>query len=107
VKKLLSQEETMVPALFHNLRRALMPFMDEGIYTDIKRVCSDIEERSQKRVKHSQEKNEDDDPDSGSRNIKRPRVHHLAPTTATKTDGSEGVRSTCQDGYCVPCYELA
>jgi hypothetical protein len=56
-------------------------------------------------VKHSQEKNEDDDPDSGSRNIKRPRVQDLAPTTAT--DGSEGVRSACQDGYCVPCYELA
>jgi hypothetical protein len=62
---------------------------------------------AQKRVKHSQEKNEDDDPDSGSRNIKRPRVQDLAPTTATETDGSEGVRSTCQDGYCVPCYELA
>lgn len=43
VKKLLLQEETMVPALFPNLRKALIPLMDEKTYPLLKTAREEIE----------------------------------------------------------------
>jgi hypothetical protein len=132
VKKLLSQEETMVPALFSNLRKALLPFMDENIYSEMKTVCSKIEERSK-----SSRSRQYQTPTSGTSDQKRSNKIPSGELTATddivvmetKTEGlqmddrvedtardeeGEGEEETerkessrCEDGYCIPCYELA
>lgn len=47
MKKLLLQEEAMVPALFFNMKRALMPLLHEETYKYINKVADDIEKRSQ------------------------------------------------------------
>ncbi len=36
----MAQEEVLVPALFHNLRRALLPLMDNDIYGYLSTVYS-------------------------------------------------------------------
>jgi hypothetical protein len=91
-----------------------MPFMDEGLYTDIKRVCSEIEERSHKRERYSRE----EDGEGSGNCSKRSRVQGLVQTVTEEGDEDKdtsgaggsvraGAGSKCQDGYCVPCYELA
>lgn len=42
VKQLLAQEESMVPALFFNLRRALLPLMDDSSYDAMAKVAERI-----------------------------------------------------------------
>jgi hypothetical protein len=40
VKKMLSKEESLFPKMYHNLRRGLVPLMDDAIYDIMKvRVC--------------------------------------------------------------------
>ena len=48
MKSLLAQEESMVPALFSNLRRSLTPLMDTTIYETIHGVMQMIEEKNPK-----------------------------------------------------------
>ena len=42
VKRLLAQEEVMVPALFSNLKHSLLPLMDDAIYESMSRVTDKI-----------------------------------------------------------------
>lgn len=55
MKKLLSQEEAMVPDLFCNLKHALLPLMDDRIYGTMQDVLKAIDDRdlSKKRPNHS------------------------------------------------------
>lgn len=46
VKQVLSQEESMVPNLFSNLRKALLPLMHDDTYKVIERVSNDIEAKN-------------------------------------------------------------
>lgn len=43
IKALLAQEESMVPALFNNLRRALIPLMHTDTYIAMQSVAAKIE----------------------------------------------------------------
>jgi tRNA(Ile)-lysidine synthase TilS/MesJ len=43
IKKLLAQEEAMVPALFYNLRRAFLPLMHEDTYVAMEKVSQMVE----------------------------------------------------------------
>ena len=36
IKKMLSKEESLMPKMYSNIRRALMPLMDDQIYTYMK-----------------------------------------------------------------------
>ena len=46
VKKLLKKEETLFPEVFGNIRRAIMPIMDEGIYAHLRQVAKDAKGRN-------------------------------------------------------------
>jgi tRNA(Ile)-lysidine synthase TilS/MesJ len=120
VKKLLSQEETMVPALFHNLRKALLPFMDENIYSEMKSVCSKIEERS--KSSRSRQQQTPGAPGEQKRNKTSSAIAVAKGSKGVGEEDGEGEGEEddtevkedsesqslgCQDGYCVPCYELA
>ena len=43
MKRLLSQEESMVPSLFSNFRRALLPLMHQDMYSTMARITHEIE----------------------------------------------------------------
>lgn len=43
MKQLLSQEEAMVPALFYNMKRALLPLMHSDTYETMKRITQIID----------------------------------------------------------------
>jgi tRNA(Ile)-lysidine synthase TilS/MesJ len=49
VKQLLSQEESMVPGLFSNMRKALLPLMHEDSYQVMDRIAQDIEAKTGKK----------------------------------------------------------
>lgn len=46
MKKLMAQEETMVPNLFYNLKRALMPLLHDDTYVAMAAVTTAIEENN-------------------------------------------------------------
>lgn len=46
MKKLMAQEETMVPNLFYNLKRALMPLLHDDTYVAMAAVTAAIEENA-------------------------------------------------------------
>lgn len=43
MKQLLSQEEAMVPALFYNMKRALLPLMDAETYETMRRITDRLD----------------------------------------------------------------
>ena len=45
IKKLLKQEEAMVPALFHNLKKAFLPLMADETYVSMDKIVREIEVR--------------------------------------------------------------
>ena len=45
MKKLLVQEEAMIPALFYNLKRALLPLLDDSTYVTMQSVSAAAEAR--------------------------------------------------------------
>ncbi len=44
MKKLMEQEESMVPALFYNLKKALLPLLHDDFYEATKRIVDGVEE---------------------------------------------------------------
>ena len=109
VKKLLSQEEAMIPALFSNLRKALVPFMASETYPAMEDVYAKVEERAQ----HSFDNRKRATSGGGKRDVTE---ISTATAAADDADGSSSVvkkkrgdndQAPCTDAYCVPCYELA
>jgi len=112
VKQLLAQEESMVPGLFFNMRKALLPLMVDETYVAFRKVTQMVEERAKappgrsnrggkgKRIGHEQEgaaagsQAEDNLPES-----KKPKI-------GVEAQGPAGDDASCADGYCAPCYEL-
>jgi tRNA(Ile)-lysidine synthase TilS/MesJ len=116
MKKLLSQEEIMIPSLFQNMRRALTPLMHGDTYKVMHKVVEDIEalNASKSNGKVRKQKRSDDSTEQvvkGETNVdetggakKRSRPH-----TAGDEEGEDSSISKvqCTDEYCAPCYELA
>lgn len=90
IKKLLSQEETMVPALFANLRKSLLPLMHEDTYKVMDDVVAHIE-ASGSRTKVQ--------PQAGGDNVMEIEKEKAASTSELVCDRVSG--------YCPPCFELA
>lgn len=131
MKKLMAQEETMVPNLFFNLRRALTPLMHDATYAAMNEVSQLIEKASYNPKNRTAAKGGIDGNVSSKRtstevvassaspllNIKRTKVTGdieggVAMEGNECSDG-EGETSdqlgACgtDGGYCPPCYELA
>lgn len=115
----------MIPSLFANLRKALLPLMHQETYDAMHRVSSIIESISSNRdhVQETRSKNtkreratsvnENEQTDSRDTDNKRNR-NASALATDIPSNGHENAVTTtmvepvqfCTDGYCVPCYEL-
>lgn len=132
VKKILQQEEAMVPALFSNLRRALLPLMHEKTYEAMKAVEADIERtgaaQQLQTVKRSREEGREEDDSnaaaapevSGLLDNKKCKsepemgdaIHHSlvqsrADVLLERDTQDEVTSERCTDTYCAPCYEIA
>ena len=50
IKKMLAQEESLLTGMYGNLKRALIPLMDEKIYDEFKNIQKEVDQRGKKRV---------------------------------------------------------
>jgi len=122
IKKLLAQEEAMVPALFFNLRRAFLPLMDDDIYDSMESVVKKISENAKlpKSDSYKNKRNREDDNknDSDSLLKKNKLIENSKDDKediGTKIDdvgklnsdeNSSEIIACSKNGYCAPCYEL-
>lgn len=124
MKQLMEHEEAMVPGLFHNLRKALIPLMHDDFYATTARIQDVIEKQGMKpgsRVstkrakgkKGAQEEAEDAEEAEEAEEVdgapaKRAKVEEVKEQTSEQIlqDVLSG-KNQCEGGYCAPCYELA
>jgi hypothetical protein len=128
MKKLMAQEETMVPNLFYNLKRALTPLMHDDTYAAMAAVTTLIEKanfqpknRVSGKAASNKRPGEEVVADTASPVVetKRTKVVALEGEEAAVGDGvmdeddeagdNAEANQTCgqNGGYCPPCYELA
>ncbi len=96
IKKLLAQEESMVPSLFNNLRKALVPLMHDETYVAMQNVIRNVDRNEQlgkTKPKSSIINAEDNDDNDATEDT----------VSAERENG--GLCSI--NGYCPPCFELA
>ena len=115
IKKLLSQEEAMVPALFFNLRKAFLPFLHDDTYDAMDAVIKKIEERarepkttvSSKRDQHVlNPKRERTEEGEGESCFKRRPSNEATNASLAVEPGKVMVDPCTSKTYCPPCYEL-
>jgi len=105
IKRLLQQEEAMVPALFHNLRRALIPLMHDDTYTTMLAVTEAVENSGKEKY-------------TGQSTRKKQKREDVATESSmsvvvgsSETVSSQNKRSKqsnlCASNGGFPCYELA
>ena len=117
MKKLLSQEEAMIPSLFNNMKRALTPLMHEDIYTAMGRVISEIEASSAaKNRRHTgkgnvgkgnQKRSVDELEEQGTGSNGESKKLKLDNDNEVASVASSSNAQQCTAEYCAPCYELA
>ena len=92
MKKLLMQEESMIPALYYNLKRAFIPLLHDETYAAMEKVQKQVEEMGQDKRQQ--------------RNGRNKREMEINKTeTETETEPSlKKMKEGCDDGL---CYELA
>jgi len=122
LKKLMQQEETMVPNLFFNLKRALMPLMHSDTYDTMDSINLLIEaagasvndkERIAESVRRKRQLQTGDSslpleillsPTEREDGVKR--MKNEGPPVDGSGSSSCQLQTDCSDGYCVPCFEL-
>lgn len=127
LKKLMQQEETMVPNLFFNLKRALMPLMHSDTYeamdsvnllieaagasvSNRERIAESVRRKRQLPTGESTLPSETvllsatDRCEEGAKRTRRIE----GPPVDNDSDGSSSrqLQIDCTDGYCAPCFEL-
>jgi hypothetical protein len=88
MKKLLMQEESMIPALYFNLRRAFIPLLHDETYVAMEKVQKLVDELGQDKRQQRNGKNK--------RNTETNEIE-IEPSLKKMKEG-------CDDGL---CYELA
>jgi selenocysteine lyase/cysteine desulfurase/tRNA(Ile)-lysidine synthase TilS/MesJ len=115
VKKLLQQEEAMVPDMFCNLRKALQPLMDDGVYDAMKLVNNQIADRNNNRRRQLPNQSaklrdidaEEDGTDApNKKRMKVDTVKELTSADEFNIAPSEKA-DICTSDFCAPCFELA
>jgi tRNA(Ile)-lysidine synthase TilS/MesJ len=89
MKKLLMQEESMIPSLYYNLRRAFIPLLHDETYAAMEKVQKQVEEMGQDKRQQRNGKNKRDDETN--------KTEEIEPSLKKIKEG-------CDDGL---CYELA
>ena len=106
VKKILQQEEAMVPALFFNLRKAMLPLMHEKTYSVFKDIETEIENSSSARVVVKRSRNTNDAAFDNDSDALLANDHHDRADLSSKKLKQEPSSNVCTDDYCAPCFEL-
>jgi hypothetical protein len=123
MKKLMAQEETMVPNLFYNLKRALVPLMHDDTYAAMSAVTRMIEttglnprnrppQGSGGSASHNKRPSRDQDATEMDVEVEAKRAKVAPAEEGAEGSDEEGEPSgapACgaDGGYCPPCYELA
>lgn len=112
MKKLLVQEEAMIPALFYNLKRALLPLLDDSTYVTMAAVAAAAESRGRSGKDRLPSKKQDQLKNHEENKRKRsleseskgsgPGLFGLNSNLSNKKKDSAGVGSTQQSGSEVP-----
>ena len=119
----------MIPTLFSNLRRALVPLMAEETYIAMDDVAQLVERRAKlsmsigrqgggrggggKKESDVASLTEDTYEEDGSTvkrgllDMAKDDVGHGESTNSSSTKKKRVDDDSCTSGYCVPCYELA
>ena len=84
----------MVPNLFHNLRRALIPLMSNEIYDSMHSIANNIDAIG--RSKHPSKVDVDKDNNPSK---KQKLMDSNSPSATLSTN--------CTEEFCAPCFELA
>lgn len=117
VKKLMAQEESMVPSLFFNLKKALIPFMHEDVYITMKDIVKRIENNNNNNKGSNRKLN------NSNNDNKESKEETETPLKKIKLDNNEIVEDKeenilektlkslqdekCSGDFCAPCFELA
>lgn len=88
IKKLLAQEEAMVPALFYNMRRALLPLMDDACYDVMGKIVSQIEAREKSKEEKKRSRGGQQQPD----NNRDDGASHVEVDGAVEEDAAAAVK---------------
>ena len=118
VKRLLAQEESMVPALFTNMRRALLPLMHDDIYVTMEGITRSLEEANTGKPMEDSKKRAILSTNSIKKEKKGKEEEEEAKEERPCGDDdfdeeyeNEGLggggSSSCVIGSGIPCYELA
>ncbi|CAM9582905.1 unnamed protein product [Choristocarpus tenellus] len=118
VKKMLAKEESLFPSMYNNIRRALKPLMDEDVYIALKDSSAEVTSRQMTKNKPSPEGCSKKSLKSNGQvlNVGSGEEHCEVAKTTEDVDGrkvGEGGKvkdirqGGCENGVCVPCYELA
>lgn len=115
IKKLLSQEEAMVPALFHNMKRALLPLLHDDTYEAMNKVVAAIEEAGNSKntipTRNKQKREKDGKDDAIDEATLSPQSKRTKTeeefTIDSKTILEQTISSLkCEGDYCAPCFEI-
>lgn len=135
MKKLLLQEEAMIPALFFNFKRALIPLMHDDTYEAMARVTAMVDANAYKsndranivsskrvagvtgndlRAKNLNDE-DDDEMDVAALSKLKDASAEGAAEGKVMIEHSDAIvqgilnqQATCEPGgFCAPCYELA
>ena len=98
----------MVPALFHNMKRALLPLLHNDTYEVMNKVVEEIEamgNRSKTNIPqrfNKQKRDKSDDPNSNTNESDSPQ------SKRNKSSVEDGLiePEKCLGDYCAPCYEI-
>lgn len=122
MKKLLAQEEAMIPELFFNLRRAFIPLMHDDAYNAMAKIADEIEKagysyksrlpqlmKSSKRQKQS-DSSQAEEPFNNGNTDELANEDHLTKKAKVEVEPTPMTEVMCetkgQDRYCAACYEL-
>jgi hypothetical protein len=123
LKKLMQQEETMVPNLFFNLKRALMPLMHSDTYdamdsvnllieaagasvSNRERIAESVHRKRQLSSGKSTLPLETVLPATDHCEEAAKRLRTEGPPSDNDGSSSRQLQIDCSDGYCAPCFEL-
>lgn len=131
MKKLMAQEETMVPNLFYNLKRALTPLMHDDTYAAMNAVAERIEKAGLNPRNRPPTGGKRGNIDSSEGRTEGNTEKRLKVSNGAESNANEGKEvvmlegeeddaaaegagisiseAVCgaNGGYCPPCYELA
>lgn len=105
MKKLLTQEESMIPALYYNLRRAFIPLLHNDTYTAMDRVAKEVMALGQDTRQRKNDIDKDNDKNGKNKRQKKEDNEDTEPLSKRLKEEEDNIVPSCSiDGL---CFEIA